>query len=47
MTATDGLLHHFEFVMQDMHTLMRIQDLLKDLQEACYGLGYINEPIAM
>ena len=25
--------------MQDMHTLMLIQALMKDLQKACHGLG--------
>lgn len=47
MIATHGLLHHFASCMQDMHTLMRIQDLLKGLQKACHGPGYINEPVAM
>ena len=33
--------------MQDMHTLMRIRGLSKDLEKACHGLGYINESVAM
>ena len=33
--------------MQDMHSLMLIQGLMKDLQKACHGLGYINESVAM
>ena len=33
--------------MQDIHTLMLIQGLMKDLQQAGHGLGYINESVAM
>ena len=33
--------------MQGMHTLMRIRGLSKDLENACHGLGYINESVAM